>query len=120
MLRVVERSPGAPGPGLEALWGGEIDALVIPEALPAAPALVSRLDGDHALPRLAFGQQFAAWSYGRGIDRAGGDLDAFFAQVDPFVAAVNALFAGLISPVDWMFSTLGALTGGEALAIPRR
>jgi hypothetical protein len=107
---------GAP-PRLEALWRGEIDALLLPKALPQAAEVVARLE-QAKLPRLRFGQQFEAWSYGRGLDRAGQDLTGFFEEVGPFLKQVEEALGEVWSPLPWLLQQLQAQAGGILLEVP--
>lgn len=105
------------GPHLNALWRGEKEAVLLQNALPQAADVVCCLERA-ALPRLRFGQQFEAWSYGRGLDRAGTDYAGFFAGVSPFMKQVEEVLDGIWSPLPWMLQQLQARAGDLPLEVP--
>jgi 2OG-Fe(II) oxygenase superfamily len=107
---------GAP-PRLAALWREEQEAVLLQNAFPRAADVVQRLE-QAALPRLRFGRQFEAWSYGRGLDRAGTDLDGFFDGVHPFLKQVEEVLSGIWSPLPWILQQLRLQAGDAPLEIP--
>ena len=121
LLEIDARQAGEHSQSMEQMVRGDIQAVIVHNVFPAAAMaqVVARLcRSDHGLLQTWFPPKFRSWFYGRNVNLAEPDLQAYFQESSEFMPALEQVFApagGFEGPIARVISLLD---GGRPFMAP--